>query len=374
MNALWFSLLFVASSVGSVAPTADRISFTARPGARTLKVFIAKHELRIDEMGIARGDLPFVSDGTGGWISSTHRVEFLDEYVRVENGKPLEFLRQVRECIVNAKANVTRANGLVLTEQAPGASPLRRQKLRFTWSDRLNEWSRCYAETEGEENWLSELYGDFDFLRLLPAGEVEPGATWSVDVEALRTVLSPGGNHKITPATEKLFGRVVEIGVGGDFGDVLASELGGEVTATYVGQRKASVGVGDAAVERTVAELSYELALSSSNDRLLLYLMAMPDLERREPARVEAVPLDYTLHGKATLLWDIEAGRAHTFLLEGQESFDNAVTKTMYDGRQATKVSQIARYSGPLKVEITFLDGSGVDDKLEPPRVAPRQK
>jgi hypothetical protein len=366
-----FASLLVTLSALAATPSAhagDRLQFKPAAGTKAHKVFRAGHELRIDDNGMIQGDLPYVSDGTAGWISSTHRVEFLDHYVKVEGGKPLEFTRQIRDCVISAKANITRPNGMVLTEQAPCASPLRRQKVRFTWAERLKDWARCYVDIDGEEPWLEQLNGDFEFLALLPAGDVEVGSQWTLPAEVLRSVLAPGGNHKITPATSNLFGRLVELGVAGDFADALGADLSGTVTATYRGQRKESEGEGDAAKSYNVAVVEFELNLASAVDRTLLYVTAMPEQERREPARVDEVPVEYTLIGTATLLWDMDAGRAHSFKLQGQESYLSTVAKTRFDGRGSMVIRQMGRYSGPLTVEVTVRDGADVQETIEPPK------
>lgn len=346
----------------------DQLKFAPAEGAKSHKVFRASHELRIDDSGVIHGDLPYVSDGTAGWISTSQRIEFLDTYVRVGEGRPLEFTRQIRDCAIAAKANVTRTNGQILTEQAPGASPLRRHKLRFTWVERLADWTRCFIEAEGDEHWLDSLRGEFELLSLLPGKEVSPGEQWSVSPEAFRAVLAPGGNHKITPQTDKLFGRLVELGVGGDFADALGPELLGAVTATYRGRKQLSEGEGDAAVKLEVAEIEFEINLASTVDRKFLYVSAMPEAERREPARIDAVPLEFTFLGRATLLWDTRASRAHSFKLSGNEAFVSTVSKTLFDGRNSMPVQQLGRYSGPLQVEIEFRDGAALSDVIEAPK------
>ncbi len=364
------------------ARAGDRLEFKPAANSKSHKRFNAGHELRIDDNGVVQGDLPYVSDGTAGWISSTHRVEFLDHYLRVGEGKPLEFTRQIRDSVINAKANITRPNGMVLTEHAPCASPLRRQKVRFTWVERLNDWARCYVDIDGEEPWLDELRGGFEFVEFLPKGEVEVGAQWDVPAEALRGALAPGGNLKITPATPNLFGRLVELGVAGDFADALGAELSGDIKATYRGRRQEvetepqtqtqTQGEGEreggAAKTYDVAVIELEFNLASVVDRTMLYIMAMPEQERREPARIESVPVEFTAIGTATLLWDMNAGRAHSFKLQGQESFSSTVHKTRFDGRSSMPVSQIGRYSGPLTVEVTVRDGADVNEVIEPPK------
>lgn len=361
-----------SANAHALAQSAERFEFAPATPSRVLKQFRASHELRIDDTGMVHGDLPYVSDGTAGWISCSQRVEFLDSYAKVGGGKPLEFTRQIRDCTISGKANVTRTNGQVLTEQAPGASPLRRYKVRFTWVDRLADWARCYSELDGDEHWLDALRGEFDLIGLLPPKAVALGEQWSLPPEALRAVLAPGGNHKITPATDKLFGRMVEIGVGGDFADALGPELLGAVSATYRGRQAITVGEGDQAQSLEVARIDYEINLASSADRKLLYVTAMPELERREPARVDAVPLEFTFLGRGTLLWDVAARRAHSFELKGHESFVSTVAKTIFEGRSSMTRQQIGRYSGPLEIAIEFRDGSNVSDEIEAPKRGPR--
>jgi hypothetical protein len=369
-RSLLASLLVTCGALGATldARAGDRLEFKPAADSKAHKHFRAGHELRIDDNGVVQGDLPYVSDGTAGWISSTHRVEFLDHYLKVSDGKPLEFTRQIRDSVINAKANITRPNGMVLTEQAPCASPLRRQKVRFTWAERLNDWARCYVDIDGEEPWLDQLRGEFEFVEFLPKGEVEVGAQWNVPAEALRGALAPGGNLKITPGTPNLFGRLVELGVAGDFADALGADLSGDVRATYRGRRQETEGEGEAAKNFNVGVIEFEFNLASSVDRTMLYIMAMPEQERREPARIESVPVEFTVIGTATLLWDMDAGRAHSFKLEGQESFLSTVHKTRFDGRGSMPMSQIGRYSGPLTVEVTVRDGADVSEAIEPPK------
>ncbi|MFM7298065.1 MAG: hypothetical protein ACKO4Q_12700, partial [Planctomycetota bacterium] len=85
---------------------ADTLRFKASAGARVLKTFELQHELRIDDMGAIEGDLPFRSDGTGGWMSTTHKVEYVDEYKLDCEGLPLDFVRAVRDATAVGKANV----------------------------------------------------------------------------------------------------------------------------------------------------------------------------------------------------------------------------------------------------------------------------
>lgn len=361
--------LAVLCAAPCVAHAGDTFTFRAEPGARVLKTYKLQHELRIDDMGVIVGDLPFVSDKSGGWISSSHTVQYLDEYSRAAQGRPLDFKRHVREATGQGKANVTRQSGEVLQDNSRSVSPLKRQNVEFRWVEAEGDWSRCYEKIDAEEEWLAKLRGEFELLALLPPGAVEPGDSWKVELESFRSVLVPGGDLLLTPQGDNLFGRLMELGVGGDFADFYAPQ-GGVIEATYRGRRAVTDGAGEAArnVEAGVIELA--LNITSRADRTQLYRMAMPQEERREPSRLEEAPIEYTLNGKGELLWDFERGRALSLSIEGQEGFVASVTKTRFDGASETRYAQRSVYSGPLRLTVSFEDGAGVG--TEPEKVNPK--
>jgi hypothetical protein len=344
---------------GSVARAAgDKLIFAVAPGSKVLKRVNISHELRIDNMGKVLDDSPFVSDNTGGWITSTITISYLDEFRRTTENRPLEFVRTIREARNEVKATVTRSSGETQPESSGSRSPLRKQSVAFQWIEEERDWSRCYEKIEADEPWLAALRGEFELLALLPAGEVEPGATWTIDPVATRTVFAPGGNLQMTPTGGSLFGRLVEVGVGGDFADFY-QPAGGSVEAVYRGRRDVPEGDGGATLSVGVVELTFNIV--SHADRADLYFRAMPAEERREFARLEEVPVDYTFTGKGELLWDLARSRAHSLVVEGQEGFVSSVTKTRLDQREEHRVSQQGYFSGPLKFEVRFSDGAALD-------------
>ena len=353
----------------AVAVAGDKLEFRAEAGARVLKTAAVVHELRIDEMGWSLGELPFAPDGRGGWVSVTQRTEFLDEYTDAATGFPRTFKRAVREANLLGKSSVSSSAGAARSETSRLSSALQRQLVEFRWIEEERDWSRCFEKIDAEESLLRELRGEFELLALLPAGEVEPGASWPVDLVRFREVLCPGGNLQLIPEGGSLFGRTLEVGVGGDFADHYRP-VGGEIVATYSGRRTVSVGEGPAAHQVQAGVIALELHVVSLTDRRQLYRSAMPPGERRENAKVESVPLEWTLAGTAELLWDLERGRALSFRLEGQESFVSTVHKTRYGSAKPEPYAQRATLSGPVKLEIHFTDGANLE--WMPERVNPR--
>jgi hypothetical protein len=370
--------LLLASRAG-----ADVLAFDVAPGTRVLKTHRAKHELRIDEIAWGQGEAPPVGEGTGGWISASQDISYVDEYLKTEPGRALDLLRSIRQASSKAEANVVRRNQPSLREPSQSASPLLRQNVRFTWIEAEKDWSKRYDKVDAEEEWLEPLRVEFDLLALLPPadrGSVEAGDTWSVDPLAFRDVLAPGGNLQLTPTGGGMFGRTTEVGVAGDFADSYESPAG-RIEATYKGRRTVSVGEGDAAVERVVGVVALDIQIACTADRTMLYRMAMPETERRENTRLDEVALESTLFGTGELLWDLEAKRFHSLEVRAKESFAVTVRKTGFDGRAEVAIVSLSRYSGTLELDVACRDAAGLEleKELDNPKVKgggrrPKQK
>lgn len=361
-------------------PVGERLAFAVTPGVKLAKRLRANHELQVERMGMTRDDGPFLSDGSGGWISTNQRLDFVDEYVACDTLRPTRLVRNFLDLEIAAKATITRGSNQQLEERSTSTSQLRYRGITFTWLESEQDWSRHFSRVEGDEEVLLPVRGEADLLALLPGREVEIGDTWEIEPGRMREVLAPGGEHSLFPTSGNLFGRLVELGVGGDFADFLTRDCAGVVTATFKGVREitlaadaaagaddANAGAGSPAAATTtktvrvgVVELALELA--SVTDRTQLYFKAMPDTERREQTRLESVPFEYTLSGRGELLWDLAGGHFHSLSITGQESFDAQVIKTQFvGGREQFKYAQQSRYSGTLNFELTARDGSGVD-------------
>lgn len=365
--ALW------ATATLALAPAApaDVLELRIAPSTKVLKTHRATHELRIDEVALGVDEAPPVADGTGGWISASQDLAFVDESLRTEPGRPpLEFRRTIRDAKSSAKASVVRPGMPPLTEPSQSASPLLRQNVRFTWVEAERDWARRYEKVDAEEEWLQSLRGEFELLALLPGREVAAGDTWKVDLLAFRDVLAPGGNLLLTPTSGGLFGRTTEVGVAGDFADFYESPVG-KVDATYKGTREIEIVQGDATTRRTVGVVALDVQVACTADRTMLYRMAMPEDERRENSRLESVVLESTLFGTGELLWDVAAGRFHSLSLRAQESFTVTIRKTSYDGRDQHAVVSLSRYSGPMTLDVACKDASGLEleGELDNPKV-----
>jgi hypothetical protein len=355
-------LAIAASGALAWAPApapGDTLRFAPAAGTKLRKAYKAEHELRIDQIAYGDGEGGLVADGSSGWVSGTQRLVFRDEYVRVDAARPRELVRTYEE--MNGNGTLTVAQGGAdkpkekpHTEKSRAEGPLQGNRVRFTWVDEEQGYSRCLDAFDDEESLVVPLRCEFDYLGLLPPGEVATGDTWSVDPVHAREILAPGGDLSMTPTGGNLFGRTMEIGVAGDFADFL-QEFDGTIQATYGGTREVE-GTADRPAAR-VGVVALDLHLIAHADRTQLYRMAMPQNERRRPERLEAALLDYALTAKGELLWDLDRGHFHALSLEGQETFTATVSKTL-PGAEPKKLVQQSQYSGKLDLGVTASDGS----------------
>ena len=336
------ALPLVLGVLGAPGQTTE-ISFSPEVGTRLAKTILVRNEMNLDEMGTSVEGNPLSREDIGGWVSSGTRQKMVDEYLAVEEGRPTRFRRTITNFEGNARMTMSGSRG-TQEHKVRFESPLAGFPVMHTWIPEEQTWGRCYDYLAYEEEQLEQLQDDADFLGLLPAGPVEPGASWDVPAEALRSLFTPGGNSAAAPADEGYFARMVEVGIGGDLADVLGDELSGVATATFKEVREAE--------GRQVAVLSIEFSLASDRDRTRTYLVGMPKEEKRESTQLNQVLLTWIAEGTAEVLWDLEAGHAQSATVRGRQVLNAEVFKlSAAETGQPQNVSQRTTYSGTLEID-----------------------
>ena len=350
-------LIFLLGSVlvpcaASAAGQGETLRLQVPAGTQLVKSLGVKHELQVLSMGMTR-DGAYIPDTTGGWVSTEQVTRVLDRYDEVANGRPLQLLRTYQEATNKGRLDASRDAKTKATEQNVSDSPfvqkskegILERQVKFTWVEEEQDWGRHFEKNDCEETFLLDLDGDMDFLALTPAGAVEMGATWNIAPQQIRKVLAPGGNVLLTPRSGALFGRAMEMGLGGDFADFLSSQPTVEIaTCTYKGVREAH--------SRRMAVVEVRLKFADLVDRTDLYYTARSKEEKREAAKLLGATIAYTLDGTGELLWDLEAQHVASFKLSGQETFSLEVTKEVsIGGNQPMAVGQRSQFGGNLSLE-----------------------
>lgn len=326
--------------------SAVELRLGVQPGAVLRRDFLVRHEIQLDGVSFTRGKDRPMRQETPGWMSSFIKVTVDDTISEVADGAPRVLRRRWVDLGGEGSLNLAPAGGRPKFEdRAVLSSPMRDRRVDFTWIEAESDWSRLWVRDDAEEFWLSNMRGDMDGRGLLPAGPVEPGAQWEIPLEGLRDLLAPGGNHLITPRTTNIFGRTIEVGVGGDYAEVLGPDLAGNARATFEGVREqdgrrlAVVGV--------VVE-----GLRSIADRTDLWRLSAPPEEKNEVAHLVSALLEYGLDARGEALWDLDAGHLHSLSLGGQELYMLSVTK--HGGPVAQPFETIQQSSFRGTMELTY--------------------
>ncbi len=332
---------------------AESVRFAPAPDLVLEKTLTINHELALDLVGSSRSGAPVVKEDLTGWVTTWFKVAVLDRYQECGDGLPLRLERTYTDLGGGGKVTLQRGQQRRQSEErAVAASPLRDRRVEFTWIPAERDWARAWLRDDAEESWLAGLRGDIDLLMLLPQGPVAPGETWEPPIEAARAVLAPGGNHLITPSKGNPLGRSIEVGVGGDYAEVLGPELAGRMLARFTGTREED--------GRRLAVIEVEIqGLRSLAERDEIWRISMPAEEKKERARLLSVLLEYTLDAEGELLWDLEAGHFRSVQLSGKESYAISVAKEANDGQSTFERTGLSAYSGTMTLKLASAPPSG---------------
>lgn len=344
------SLLLAGLPLAIAAPQdAGPVSlrFAVEPGTVLRRKIEVRHEIQLDGVSFTRNNKPPTRQDVPGWMSTFITVSVDDTIGEVVDGRPTKLNRTWVNLGGNGKLTLSPAGGRQkMEDRAVLASPMRRREVAFTWVEDEADWARLWVRNDAEEFWLAEMRGDMDFLGLAPAEPVAPGAEWDVPIEGVRALLAPGGNHLITPRTTNIFGRTIEVGIGGDYAEVLGPDLAGTARARFVELREVA-GERVAVVDLTIQNLR------SISDRTDLWRTSAPPEERTEVSHLVSALVEYGLDGRAEVLWNLDRGHLHTATLTGDEFYVLSVTKNSGPLHNPFEIIQQSSFRG--KVELNYV-------------------
>ncbi|HVS19987.1 MAG TPA: hypothetical protein VMT18_15385 [Planctomycetota bacterium] len=328
---------------------AESLRFDVRPGTVLRRELVVRHEIQLDGVTNTRGNEALTRQDVSGWMSTWLKVAVDDTVGEVADGRPLALRRRWVDLGGTGTLTLNPAQGRPKFEdRAVLSSPLRDRQVDFTWIEAEGDWARLWVRDDAEEFWLAEMRGDMDGLGLIPADPVAPGAEWDVPIEGLRGLLAPGGNHLITPRTTNLFGRNIEVGVGGDYSEVLGPALAGVARARFEGVRE------EGGERLAVLRLTVQ-TLSSIADRTDLWRLSAPPEERNEVSHLRGALLEYELEAQGEVLWNLDRGHLHAARLSGDERYMISVNKQSGPVAEPFEISQQSSFRG--RVELTYTVG-----------------
>lgn len=331
-----------------VAPS-DTPGFHPEAGAELTKAFTQRLDFDLEDLSIVVGgnDFSGMIGAIEMSIANTTTVRVADVYHAVADGRPEKLSRTFETLTDLTTVNVSSEAGGD-DQELPGTSELEGRTVVFTWNAEDEGYDVAFAEEGGDAALLDGLEEDMDLRVLLPPGEIEKDAQWTIEIARLGSLVSPGGELSIVAEDqgEEDFGPFEELIEG--FADDFSKLLEGTCKCTYKGARdEGGTSVGEILVE---IEIASSADLSDLLDQVLTALTEQfgegPDVT------IDSADLTIDFDGEGTLLWDLGQGRVHSFEMSGAANvaIDIAVTGEM-DG-ESGDAELSAEFSGTVSQSV----------------------
>jgi len=346
--------LLAAPALYAFAAAPSKVAFQPPEGSTAVKTFENVVELTLDNMDMMMNGEPSpMMPEMDMSITMTSTVTVTDEYVKVRDNAPATLRRTFDELGNNVSVSMEiemMGQSQSNDQDIEAASELEGKTVVFTWDEDEDGYVKSFDPEEDDSELLEDLWEDMDLRALLPKDDVSEGDEWEIDIKGLATILAPGGNLAMVPeemdAEAMMSGGA---GMGGSMSDFISELLDGEATGKFLGMREVD-GMKLGAIKITVD-------VSSSNDMTekVLEMMEDLDMEGAPPMDFDHIDVEFTLEGEGELLWDMEAGRAHSFELSGPTTmtYDVGISMEM-EGMGAMTIEQMMEMSGTLNMSVSF--------------------
>lgn len=340
------SALLFAPALLAFQPRATSIAFTVAEGTSNTKTFSNTMTMSLDDMQmLLNGNESPMMPQIDMTIESGLTITVSDDYVKMGDGAPAKLKRTYDslEQTRNMEMEMDIMGQVQNQDTATGSeSELVGESVLFTMSE--GEYIPTFAEGEGDEKLLENLAEDLDLRGLLPDGEVDEGAEWKVDPVVLKDILVPGGDLKFIPEEADdgdMMGMDSEMG---DFEDWFSEDIEGEVLATFKGMKETEDGTKVAIISITI-ELANAVDLTEKMQEGLENADLPPEAGDME---MNSMDIEMELEGEATLLWDIAAGRAHSFEMESELSLLVDMSMSVSAQGMDMEIDQSMEFSGSM--------------------------
>jgi hypothetical protein len=317
-------LLLAAVAASFLAPRADTLAFSVKPGekiGKQIEISVDFASQRIS-ISLAGKELPEeILKKFEVSMSNTIELAVEDEYGALEGGRPTAFARRFQSAKNHAKAHEVLPGAKPKDKDETLESPLAGHAVEFRWDPKKEGWTRAFAGAEGDPASLELLKPDMDFLALLRAGELEQGARWKIDAAHFSDLVKPGG--ELSFPSKKDSGAQFEFG----------KNPSGTIEATFTGTREDK--------GRRLAVIELEMHLKTAQEA--------------DPAATLPLAFDGTLELKGEYLWDLERGRLASYSIGGPATL-TATGEKEVPTKDQQKVPMRMRFdfTGELKAKGRF--------------------
>lgn len=344
---------FGAGFAFTLGGSGEKLAFQPTAGSSLTKSYTIGGDFSLD-------DISLIVDGQdiGGMmgdmdinVKQESRIEVTDSYKAVASGRPTELLRTF-EAISGSMHMEMSAAPEDIPEITSG-STLEGKTVAFKWNDEKQAYELSFHESSGDEELLEGLEEDMDLRVFLPSSEVAADESWTVELEQLTCLLMPGGNLRLMPEDAEMDDEGLEMfedfmnGFGEEFGD----QLEGECTCTFKGTREEDgAQLAEVGIELEVATT---LNLSEFLDKAIRAVIEENDPGVSVEFTLDTADLSVDYEGSGTLLWNLAAGRVHSFQLSGDATIGFDLGVSVEAEGESHDVSAALELAGSLREDVT---------------------
>ncbi len=324
---------------------ADELSFAPEAGSSVTRTFAEKTELVIDSATLELGGERHDQEDLEVDVRYARSTVLVDEPLEVGDERIEKLVRTIEEASSLSFVHSIEDGDNELEGEAEGTSQLADARVLFTWDEEEEEYEIAFEEDNSgyDDDLLEGLVAQADLSFLLPEDEVSEGDTWEVEAGALAALLRPGGDLALEVASEADEDDLRPIVLCYFFGLAECGEdIDGEVALEYEGIEETDDG--------ELAAIALQLELSSSRPivEAMAKLAEDLDLDQTTFEGMAEAAVEHAFEGEGTLLWDVEAARAHSLSIEG----DLEVTFSAGGSEGGMDVSMELVFSGTTKLTV----------------------
>ena len=308
----------VLLALSGVDRTADEMPFRPRKDTDLSRTYTAEMTWTLEDMEMYLDDSPVEEElpEAGG----THRMtlEVRDELLGVTDATITKLRRTFGEISSASSFRVDPGTGEVGDYGVECASALVDKPVVFTWDEDAEDYALAFDEEAkgGDTDLLEGLEFDMDFRAFLPDGVVEEGDDWDLDAALLRLLFAPGGDVHPVPESwvgGSLFTVPTATIVASSLANLYecsAGETKGDVKATYDGTTEVE---GD-----VLATIRIDVDATLVHDKTARFQAFGAKVMGDEGNDELTLEDEVDIEGRGVLLWDVKAGRFHSFGFEGE--------------------------------------------------------
>jgi hypothetical protein len=348
MNTSLSIAALLALPLVAVAPPTERIAFQPGKGTALAKNFDVHQEFTLEDSEIkVNGAVQKQPDDVEMAMSMDTHVALGDVYADVDGGRVTKLARKYEK--LSGAGNMSMDMGALgnQSRDLKLESELEGRTVVFAWDADQSAYTPRFDEHGGDAALLENLVEDFDLRGFVPGAAVEIGATWKVDVTALRTALAPGTGHALLPARggEERMSDMVQRNM--DFAALFRESASRTLDARFESMHEAD--------GRRIATISIEGKVHAQHDATDEARRGIEAQKGDDKApEMQKVLVDVQIEVSGELEWDLDGGHARSLKLTGSERIQQAIDLFQTYGASRVHVEDSSTLSGPFDVKIAF--------------------